>query len=318
MNQWENMLVHPETRQKLRVENETAVDQDHNVIASRSDGIWSFLDLPDEFYEGAYLNRTRHLPKKDNWLGRLPFFFVTNGYTWEVCKNFEPGGTLLELGCAGGIDFLAQRYNMIGLDLSRTSLAGMGDYNLKLQASADRIPLPDNSIDGVISSYFWEHMPAPVKDSILTDLSRILRPGGKLVFLYDIETENGLISKARSAGRDQYVRDFIDHDGHLGYETADQNDRRFQEHGFKVLRQIGMERTWLQSASAYSKLAKFPGLASTVGKIGQRLSSGRLGYLANVFSVRTVDVTLGRLWPINNSRILMTVAQLDKTDGSAT
>lgn len=309
MNELERMLINPESGQELCLDNQLLVDDKGNVIAKCVDGVWSFLDVPDQFYEGAYLNRTRYIPSKDNWIGRIPFFFVANGYTWEVCKNFRADSTLLELGCAGGIDFLAKRYNMIGLDLSIASLKSMGGYALKLQATADRIPLRPNSLDGVISSYFWEHIDGASKDRILQSLYRCLRPGGRLVFLYDIETRNGLIRKARDADSEFYKSSFLDRDGHIGYESVEQNDRHFASNGFRVLKHIGMERTWLQSPSVYTKLSDFPGVSGVVGKIGSALSRGRIRNLLNLSIVRFTDTVIGKLWPVECSRIMMTVAE---------
>ena len=45
-------------------------DVNGSQVAQLKDGVWSFLKDSNDFYEGAYLNRIKYMPKKDNWLGR--------------------------------------------------------------------------------------------------------------------------------------------------------------------------------------------------------------------------------------------------------
>ena len=302
------LLTDPTSGMAL-TENDDVLQCEGRNVARRIGDVWSFLEVENSFYEGAYLNRIRHVPKKDNTLHRLPFFFVANGYVWELCKHFAPGSRLLEMGCASGVDYLGQRYRMVGLDYSLTSLQGLNGYELRIQADAEHLPFADESLDGAISSYFWEHIEPSAKDRILQQLHRCIRPGGRLVFLYDMETSNGLIDMARTAAPEKYQTDFLDGDGHIGYETVDENTQHFESNGFRVVRHIGMERTWIQSVSAYKKLGDFPGLAGTIGKLARTASRGRLGNTLNMAVVRSADATFGRLWPIANSRILMTVAE---------
>ena len=279
------------------------------VVARLLDGVWSFFDGGNDFYEGAYLNRTRFVPRKDTRFHRLPFCAVNNGYVWEVCKHFSPGSKLLELGCASGVDYLAQRYSMVGLDFSLTSLQSLNGYEIRTQADAEHLPFGQATLDGAVSSYFWEHIEPDAKDRILKSLHRCLRPGGRVVFLYDVATRNGLIRAARSADSELYQSSFLDRDGHIGYETVQENGEHFEANGFRIVTHIGMERSWFLSASAYKKLAEFPGWVGRLGRIGALFSRGRLGYHANLAAVRLSDVSIGRLWPMENSRILMTVAE---------
>lgn len=283
-------------------------DVNGSQVAQLKDGVWSFLKDSNDFYEGAYLNRIKYMPKKDNWLGRLPFWLVGNGYVWEVCKTFAPGSLLLEMGCAGGVDFLASRYQMIGLDFSLQSLRCLNGYKLALQADAENLPFAKESLDGAISSYFWEHIAPNSKDSILAQLYKTLKPGGQLVFLYDIQTDNPLISWARRKDPQKYEDLFLKNDGHIGYETVEANTARFEKHGFKVEKQIGLERSWIQSTAAYTKLRKFPFPISAVGFAGAKLLPGRIGNLLHTAAVRTSDAAFAFVLPLRRSRMVITVA----------
>jgi SAM-dependent methyltransferase len=222
-------------------------------------GVIRFLAQDDVFYEGAYDNQTRFTPRSERLWHVWPLWLINSGYLWMVRRYVPADSTVVELGCAGGVCYFGNRYKMIGCDLSFSSLKKLDTiYDLNLQSNASEcIPLPDCSVDAVISSYFWEHIIPSVKPNILAELKRILRPGGKLIFLYDVETENPLISRFKKKDIALYKRLFIDGDGHLGYQTPDENITIFFEADFRLLEHQGMEKTWLQSTSAYTKLAQF-------------------------------------------------------------
>jgi arsenite methyltransferase len=103
----------------------------------------------------------------------------------------EPGQTVLDIGCGAGIDtILAARRagpsgRVIGLDflpemLERTESAAAeaGLTNVEtLEAEMEAIPLPDASVDHVISNGVINL--SPRKARVLAECARVLRPGGK-------------------------------------------------------------------------------------------------------------------------------------------
>jgi ubiquinone/menaquinone biosynthesis C-methylase UbiE len=67
------------------------------------------------------------------------------------------------------------------LDKARGNLTTAGVSNVQwLNASADAIPLPDHSVDLVTANGVFNL--SPDKDAVMSEVARVLRPGGRTVF----------------------------------------------------------------------------------------------------------------------------------------
>ena len=105
--------------------------------------------------------------------------------------QLNPGETVLDLGSGGGIDVLlsAQRVGptgkAYGLDmtdemsaLARENQRKAGIENVEfLRGEIENIPLPDNSVDVIISNCVINL--SADKDRVLREAFRVLRPGGR-------------------------------------------------------------------------------------------------------------------------------------------
>jgi arsenite methyltransferase len=103
----------------------------------------------------------------------------------------EPGQTVLDLGSGGGIDVLlsARRVGpagkVYGLDMTAEMLAlarenqrKAGATNVEfLEGAIEAIPLPDNSVDVIISNCVINL--SSDKDAVLREAFRVLKPGGR-------------------------------------------------------------------------------------------------------------------------------------------
>jgi arsenite methyltransferase len=105
--------------------------------------------------------------------------------------ELRPGETVLDLGSGGGIDVLlsARRVGPTGkaygldmtdemLALARENLRKSGLANVEfLKGEIERIPLPDTSVDVIISNCVINL--SADKDRVLAEAFRVLKPGGR-------------------------------------------------------------------------------------------------------------------------------------------
>ena len=156
----------------------------------RYDRVARFYDLSETLMEGA---------RYGGWRALL----------WSKVE----GELILEIGVGTGKNFLrhAPDRQVVAIDLSegmlRRAQARAVEMSLGVplaQMDAEYLAFPDETFDSVVASFVFCSVPDPVRG--LREVWRVLKPGGKAVFLEHVLSSNRLMAVLMSVANPLVVR----------------------------------------------------------------------------------------------------------------
>jgi SAM-dependent methyltransferase len=199
-------------------------------MPSAKENLYARAGITDiaEFYRTKFLSEEVLDPRYFKALDRFDIRFAR---TMWVYDNIRAGSTLLEIGCGAGMLALLKRkaVTLTGVDLSAACAraARLNGYDSAFAAELSSLPFPDASFDYVVSLDVLGHVGMEEKDAVLTEVKRVLRPGG--VTMHGIECTDHSAQKTYDEMNAEELRRFISVDGHVGLEEEQEHADRFRK-----------------------------------------------------------------------------------------
>ncbi len=156
---------------------------------------------------------------------------------YHLLKNRRIAETrLLDVACGTGrfLTFLKDNYPRLAvtaLDMSpaylakaREDLRPWRSVNF-VEAAAEASGLPDESHDLATCIYLFHELPRKVRQAVAREIARVLKPGGRLVFLDSLQLGDapdydGLLERFPVVFHEPYYADYVRHDLSDMFEAA--------------------------------------------------------------------------------------------------
>lgn len=198
-------------------------------MPSSNDNLYKQSGIDDlrEFYRTKFVSNEVLDARYFNPLDRFDIRFARTMWVFDNVRN---NSAVLDLGCGAGMLALLRRkdVNLTGIDLSSECAlaAKRNGYDTTVTGSLTSLPFPDDSFDYVVSLDVLGHVAFEEKDEVLTEIKRVLRPGG--VTMHGIECTDEAGRRRVAEMSEEELRRFVEIDGHVGLEEEQEHGERFK------------------------------------------------------------------------------------------
>ena len=194
---------------------------------------------PAEFYATKFqspgFNTAAAGEAQKKTLGWDKFTILEDFVRAELAARTERPLRLLDFGCGSGLygAWLLHQFpgklTIVGIDMSDACAADAlanGYIDAVARDFLSAIPFWDDSFDLVWSMDVWGHIEFRHKDTVIDELWRITKPGGR--HMHGIETAAIPYEQFDPSNPHDHIRSYVYIDGHIGVETLDDNVRRVE------------------------------------------------------------------------------------------
>ncbi|WP_124726728.1 class I SAM-dependent methyltransferase [Staphylospora marina] len=185
---------------------------------------------------------------------------VFEGYA-EILKTvvnelaLPPGSTILEFGPGtGNLSRLlvAAGYRVIGVEPSAAMRAQAAAKVPELElVEGHFLSVPDSvpTVDGIVSTWAFHHLTDEEKDRALADMTRLLRPGGKIVFADTVFVDEQAREAFQKEAEDRGFLELAEDLRREFYPVIGRLEESFRKAGFLVQFRRMNRYVWLMSAT---------------------------------------------------------------------
>lgn len=134
--------------------------------------------LDASFYQSYYQSHARRFDETRLWKSQEIEHTVQ-----LVSERFTPRSSLLEVGCGSfrhGAMLVSRGYSVIGIDFSHQQLSNAHGAPL-ICGDVTSLPIRSDTADGLLAIMSLHQVAQDSQDSALSEIARVLRPGGSLL-----------------------------------------------------------------------------------------------------------------------------------------
>jgi|GEM_PF-2759893 len=169
------------------------------------------------------------------WLCKIRAFISFAGTRDRIMLlHLKRGSEILDVGCGGGRPVLTAIGRVTGLEPIATLAAQARQiYPNVVESVAEQMPFPDGQFDAVVSTDILGHIPVPIKDAVMSEMFRVLKPGGVTLHLAEADSD-GWMARIAKREPEPYRNVWIEEPDHRAMEPARVQLERFRRAGFVV------------------------------------------------------------------------------------